>query len=189
MPDYGGPNFELGMLAWNRKGYRAAASWFGHVPETSGHYREAQFLLGASLYRLAEYHGAVEAFERVAALSPSGEVENDLGAAESRLKNAAAIQRFRKSVELDPEDADYRFNLGYALWKKGAFEEAEKQFREALRLRPKDPEAAALLDRSQKRNGPRPADARSEGQERLKDSLPDLVVGTPPDSPADSSGQ
>jgi tetratricopeptide (TPR) repeat protein len=171
-PDYGGPNFELGMLSWDRKGYRAAAGWFGHVPKSCGYFADAQFLLGVSLYRLADYQGALQAFERAAAVAPSSEVENNLGAVDSRLKRTGAAEHFRKSIELDPKDADYRFNLGYVLWKQDKFEEAERQFQEALRLKAGDAEAATMRGRSQKRIGPRPADSRSEGQERLKETPP-----------------
>ena len=46
----------------------------------------------------------------------------------------------------DPSDADYRFNLGLALFKSGDNAGASRQLREELQLRPSDAEAKALLD-------------------------------------------
>src|SRR6185436_9745875 len=56
-----------------------------------------------------------------------------------------AIDSFRKAVELDPLDAGAHQNLALALSDAWRFEEAEREFDEALRLRPSFPEAYVNL--------------------------------------------
>ncbi len=75
---------------------------------------------------------------------------------------------FEKAVEADPADADYRFNLGYAQWRAGAFEQAAASLRASLERRSDDEKATLLLGRSLQKVGPRPGDLRFEAAERLK---------------------
>ena len=56
------------------------------------------------------------------------------------------MEDFQKAVADDPNDADYRFNLGVELYRNGDLAGASRQLRETLSLRPSDPEAKSLLD-------------------------------------------
>jgi Flp pilus assembly protein TadD len=103
------------------------------------------------------------------------EVLNNLGAAESRRNQPQAVDEFRKALAGDDRDPVYRFNLGYALWKKGDFAEAADHFRAALDRDPEDQMATLLLGRCLKKQGLHAAstgsvsaDARLTGLERLK---------------------
>ena len=162
---YSQPCFQLGKSYWGKKDYRVAAGWLGRVHQSDPHYLEAQFFLGLSTYQMGDYTAAAKCFETVAASVPLNEVYNDLGAAQTRSNLAAAIESFRKALEGDSADPDYRFNLGYALWKAGQFPAAADSFRAALERNPNDEEAAALLGHAERRESPRPG---SEGHERLK---------------------
>ena len=69
----------------------------------------------------------------------------------------------------DPDDTDYRFNLGYALWKKGDFAAAAEHFKMILSKNVEDPWAALLAARCAKKQALNPsADVRLLGLERLK---------------------
>ncbi len=48
---------------------------------------------------------------------------------------AAAIEKFREAVRLDPNSADAHYQLGAALEKRGALAEARAEFDTAKRLR------------------------------------------------------
>jgi len=75
----------------------------------------------------------------IAAAVPLSEVYNNLGAAESRANlQQASIDDFRRALDGDSNDPLYRFNLGYALWKKGDFGAAADTFRALLELDPGD---------------------------------------------------
>ena len=162
---YSQPCFQLGKSYWGKKDYRVAAGWLGRVHQGDPHYLEAQFFLGLSSYQTGDYTAAAKCFETVAASVPLNEVYNDLGAAQTRSNLTAAIESFRKALEGDSADPDYRFNLGYALWKAGQYPAAADSLRAALEINPNDEEAAALLLHAERRESPRPG---SEGHERLK---------------------
>lgn len=54
----------------------------------------------------------------------------------ARGQSSAAIDLFRRAVEVDPDDADGHFNLGFALSKAGQKSEAVAQYEESLRVNP-----------------------------------------------------
>jgi tetratricopeptide (TPR) repeat protein len=165
---YSQPCFQLGRLLWKRKEYKWAADWFQKVTPTDVHYHEANFFLGLCRYYTGDFAGAQTAFESVARIVPLNEVYNDLGAAESRANLADAVANFRKALEGDESDTAYRFNVGYALWKKGDFEDAAGYFRAVLEHNPDDQQASLLLERCAGHTASRPGDVRTEGLERLK---------------------
>jgi tetratricopeptide (TPR) repeat protein len=166
-PKYSNANFELGRLQYQKKAYRPAADALQRVPPANVHYREALFLLGLSRYYVGDFAAAEQAFQTVAAQVPLNEVWNNLGAAQSRLHHAAALDNFRKALEGDASDPVYHFNVGYALLMLGDTNAAADRFREVLERNPGDVEATTLLARCLK---PMPSKGppRSEGVERLK---------------------
>jgi len=167
-PHFSQPCFQLGRLLWKKKEYKTAGDWFQRVSPSDAHYRQASFFLGLCRYYSGDFSGAQSAFEMVARTVPLGEVLNDLGAAESRAGLPTALDSFRKALDGDPGDSTYQFNIGYVLWKSGNFDAAAEKFRAVLAHNPNDEIASRLLARCQTRTGPRPADPRTEGLERLK---------------------
>jgi len=167
-PHYSQPCFQLGRLLWKKKEYKTAGDWFQRVGPSDAHYRQASFFLGLCRYYSGDFAGAQSAFQMVARSVPLSEVFNDLGAAESRAGLPSALENFRKALEGDPSDSTYQFNIGYVLWKSGNFDAAAESFRAVLAHNPSDEIASRLLARCETRSGPRPADPRTEGLERLK---------------------
>jgi len=166
--NYSQPCFQLGKASWVQKEYKAAADWLARVARSDPHYLEARFFFGLCRYHTGEYQAAEDAFREVAAAVPLNEVYNDLGAAEEQRDASAAIESFRKALEGDDADPDYRFNLGYAEWRLGRFDEAADSFRAALDRQPNDAEATTFLGLALKREGPRPGDPKTAGRQRLK---------------------
>ena len=167
-PHYSQPCFHLGRLFWRKKEYKSAAEWFEKVSPTDAHYNEANFFLGLSRYYTGDYSAAVAAFRLLAKVVPLNEVYNNLGAAESRSNGRDALANFKKALEGDESDSAYQFNVGYALWKSGSFQEAAQNFRKVLDRDPNDTQASLLMARCESGNGPRPGDPRTEGLERVK---------------------
>jgi tetratricopeptide (TPR) repeat protein len=166
---YSQPCFQLGKIFWEKKDYKIAAGWLERVSRPDPHYLEAQFFLGLCRYNMANFSGAEQCFETVAAAVPLNEVYDDLGAAQSRLNQPeAALASFRKALEGDTGDPDYHFNVGYCLWRSKQFDDAVESFRAVVERNPADTEATALLGRALKKEGPRPGDPKSEARERLK---------------------
>jgi Flp pilus assembly protein TadD/TolB-like protein len=167
-PDFSPALYQLGrlnLLAF--KNYTSAASWFEKVAPSDIHYRESLFLLGYCRYRTGEFAAAAAAYRRLAEMAPLPEVLNNLGAVLVRLNDPAAAETLRAAAEANPADPDVAFNLGYALWKAGRFDEAAQLLRRSLQSG-EDSTAALLLGRCLQRQGPRPGEIRLEGQERLK---------------------
>lgn len=169
------PCYQLGQIHYRRKEYRQAAEWLAKVGPDSPHYREAEFLLGLSLFQSADYAGAQKAFQTIAGAVPLSEVFNDLAAVESRRNLPQAIDDFKKAAEGDPNDADYRFNLGYVLWRRGDYVDASAHFRAVLAQHPDDQMASVLLERCARKQGPAPAEAGLAGLERLKTNYEERV--------------
>jgi tetratricopeptide (TPR) repeat protein len=166
---YSQPCFQLGKTYWEKKDYKVAGGWLERVARSDPHYLEAQFFLGLCRYSSGDFTGAEQAFQLVAASVPLNEVFNDLGAAQARgNKLAEAGGSFRKALEGDSADPDYRFNLGYIQWRLGKFSDAVESFRATVARNPSDQEATVLLGRALRQEGPRPGDPRATGRERLK---------------------
>jgi tetratricopeptide (TPR) repeat protein len=181
-PAFPHPYFQLGRVQWWEERYREAATWLDKVPDDFPYHAEASFMLALSRYELSEYESARRVLEKVEPKLPVPEVWNNLAAMEIRLNRLEpALQRFRKSLEADPLDTDYQFNVGYALWKMRDFAAAADRFRALLDRSPDDQDAILLLGRCLASAGPRAGDLRGEGLERLKDSY------TEPARPSESA--
>ncbi len=145
-PDYYLAILELGKAYYEQRDYEGAAKWLAKIPKSEARAKEANFFLGLSAFYLGQYEMAENAFEFVASRLPLTEVYNNLGVVASRRGQRQAVEQFQRAVQADPADADYRFNLALALYRKGEVAEAARQAREALALRPSDAEAKTLLD-------------------------------------------
>jgi tetratricopeptide (TPR) repeat protein len=169
-PKFAHAYYQLGQFHYQRKEYKQAVTWLEKVGLGDIHSHEASFLLGLARFQCGDYKGAQQTFQMIAAVVPLSEVYNNLGAAESRANlMPSSLDAFRKALEGDANDMVYRFNLGYALWKKGDFVAATDCFRALLDVDPSDPSASLLLARCQKKQGPRSsADPRLDNLERLK---------------------
>jgi tetratricopeptide (TPR) repeat protein len=172
------PCYYLGRMHWEQENFREAAGWLEKIPRDSASYQEAIFLLGISKFQIGEFEDALKAFQLLASEKPDPEILNNLGAAQWKLNQPDALSNLRRALDAVPTDPDYHFNVGYALWKKGDYEEAADRFRAVLDREPDDQDAILLLGRCLKRSGPRTGDLRSENLERIKDSLEER--GAPP---------
>jgi tetratricopeptide (TPR) repeat protein len=160
-------------LHYDKKSYKIAAEHLVKVAPDDVDYRSATFLLGLCRYRLKDFTGAEQAFLKVAESVPLNEVINNLGAAQSRKNSAAAVVNFQKALEGDPNDPDYHFNVGYALFKEGNLAGATERFRAVLDRDPDDAEAISMLGRClQKGKTIRASrtEVPSEGLERVKET-------------------
>jgi tetratricopeptide (TPR) repeat protein len=169
------PCFQLGRLLWSGKNYSVAAGWLERVSADSPNAVEAQFLLGLCRYALGDFEKAESSFRVAVGFVPLNEVWNNLGAAQSRRNLPEAVESFRKAFEGDPNDPAYRFNLGYALWKKGEFQVAADTFRTVLDLTPEDPQAILMLGRCLKKTPANGVAIKIEGFERIKNNFEEMA--------------
>ena len=144
------PNHTLAMLQlaktyYNAREYEPAITWFSKIPETDRNGNEAQFYLGMAAYYSGQYDKAEAAFKFLSSRLPLTEVYNNLGVVASRRGEKHARSYFEKSIQTDPNDTDYHFNLAVELYREGDAPGAIRQLRELLAIRP-DQEAKSLMD-------------------------------------------
>ncbi len=146
-PGYAAAAFELGSTYYDDHEYEQAIVWLSKVAKDDPSAGQATFQLGMSEYNRGNLDRAYTAFSSLVTRLPLTEVYNNLGVVDARReRRTAAVEYFSKAVAADPSDADYRFNLGLALFKNGDNAGAARQLREELQLRPTDSEAKALLE-------------------------------------------
>ena len=146
-PQYNEAIFALGRVYYDDREYDQAASWLVRIPRTNDLAGAANFLLGLSEYYNGDFEKADAAFRFLESRLPLTEVENNLGVVAARRGRRNAVEYFQKTVQADPNDADFRFNLALALYKSGDAAGAARQLREAIARKPDDIECRELLTR------------------------------------------
>lgn len=119
------------------------------VERSSPLYRVAQFSAGLSLVELGRLDEAFSVFGRLADERATGPLLNNLGVLQ--LRRTPAVYEggptyfLTKAAELEPDDPDVCFNLGYAYWIEKSPDAAVYWLREAVRRDPADGDAHAVL--------------------------------------------
>lgn len=107
---------------------------------------EAAKSQGKSHLRIAEGH--FKSAGRTAKYAPDYRVWFQLGVCQFHLeKFDDMIESYKKSITLDPNQADARYNLALALHRKGIFEEALKEAEQARAINKDDKTLVGLVDK------------------------------------------
>ena len=94
---------------------------------------------------LGELEVAEAHYRESLAIEPQPAIYNDLGfVLERQGMPEEAAEQYRKALELDPESASARYNLGASLVRSGQFAEAESHLRAALKKNPNTQTYTAL---------------------------------------------
>jgi Tfp pilus assembly protein PilF len=114
---------------------------------------------------LNRHEEAYATFAALAEAQPTAAALNNVGVAHLRRaaagQESAAVYYFTRAVELDPGDADYYFNLGYAYWLGRDPSAAVHWLREAVRRNPADGDAHFVVAAALAADGT-PAEAARE---------------------------
>ncbi len=170
---FGAPIFQLGLLYWEKGNHRQAAYWLEKLPADYSQYREAQFMLGVCELQQGKYPEAEAVFRSLYTALPMPEIANNLAVSLARQDKPEALQLLTFVNNADPEDPDYRFNLGLQLWRAERYDDAAELFREVLELDPDDAEATRMLGRSLQKEASRPARSAVHNLDRFKSALDD----------------
>jgi tetratricopeptide (TPR) repeat protein len=151
-PRFAAPAFELGMISFRDRDYPTSILWLTKMQRGDPDYLEANFFLGLAYFYREQYERSTAAFRVVEQQLPLNEVYNNLGVSLLRQDRPGAVPYFEKAVQSDPEDPVYRFNLGYAFWKRGSFQDALPHLQAALES-DSAPEMRALYVLSLEKSG------------------------------------
>ena len=136
---------QLGKAYYRARDYQSAISSLAKVAKDDASANEAQFYLGLSAFYANQMEKAEAAFRGLATRLPLTEVYNNLGVVASRQGNRDAHAYFERTIEVDPTDPDYHFNLAVELNHEGDKDGAVRELRAVLALH-SDSEARGFLD-------------------------------------------
>jgi Tfp pilus assembly protein PilF len=151
------------------------------IPSSSRHSREARYLGALSQIELKRYDEAFAALKSLQSEVRSAEVLNAIGVVQLRRgassQNGRAVYYFSQASQIEPEDADYFFNLGYGYWTDKDPQAAIYWLREAVRRNPTDGEAHLVLAAALQQAG---ANAEAARERELAERLVARFDGTAP---------
>ncbi len=173
---------ELGRHFFQTKDYSASSKWLRKLVPTDDGYFESLFLLGVNAFFLGQDSEAEKAFGALSQQIPLNEVWNNLGVIEARRNHyGEALASFQRAYQGDPNDADFCFNVGTALWYLKRYSSAERYFREALQADGDDPGAHAALALVMEKLGDTPGERRERAwlaaHESQADPASEAVAG------------
>jgi Tfp pilus assembly protein PilF/TolB-like protein len=125
---------QLGKSYYKARDYESAASWLARVPMKDANANEAQFYLGLATFYGGHMDKAESAFRNLAARLPLTEVLNNLGVVAARRGEKGARGYFEKTVQTDPNEPDYRFNLAVTLFREGDTQGAARELHALLAI-------------------------------------------------------
>lgn len=137
---------QLGKTYFKNREYDQAVNWLSRIPTADRNANEAQFYLGLAAFYAGQLDKADAAFRFLSARLPLTEVYNNLGVVAAKRgdqKNARSY--FEKSIQTDPNDPDYHFNLAVELSRENDVAAATHEMRQSLAIHP-DAEARTFLD-------------------------------------------
>jgi tetratricopeptide (TPR) repeat protein len=142
-PNYVQAWFALGKAYFENQQYEQAEVPFNKIPKGSRLSLEAMFYAGLAHLYTGNYPAAQTEFATIAAVLPMPEVLNNEGIAINRRgQNGTGL--FRRAVQLDPQSADYWFNLAVSERRTKGYDAALKAIDRSLAVRPQDKEAQQL---------------------------------------------
>lgn len=149
-PDYHPSRLALWAAYTDQVEHQQALDVVRQVPSAAPESRRARFFAGLSLLSLGRNVDAMTTFADLNREQMDPALFNNLGVAQLRrtattLAGPPADSYFWRAADLDPDDADIAFNLGYALWVARDLDNAVMWLREAVRRNGTDDAAHYVL--------------------------------------------
>lgn len=130
---------ELGEAQLELEQYEKAAATFEKAVEINSQDIKVNTQLANAYKGTKQYEKAEEIFMRLSTLSPEDTkiyVNNIIRMYDEAGMGDKAIAASRKLIEIEPDNADAYYNLGYMFVKQEKFKEAAVEFTKAIELRP-----------------------------------------------------
>lgn len=148
--------FALGNYYFETKDYANSAVWLAKLDANDSNYLASLFLAGVDNFFMGHGADAEKDFETLSKQIPLSEVWNNLGVLETRRGSYKdALASFEHAYQIDPDDADYSFNLGACYSGMGEYAEAVRYLEKAEAADQNDLGARTLLAYAMERAGDR----------------------------------
>ncbi|MEM6701098.1 MAG: tetratricopeptide repeat protein [Acidobacteriota bacterium] len=144
--------FTAGQFFSNPEGFERAAPFFRRAVESPQAVENAElradahFMLGQALERTGDLDGAAREFQSVLAIRENDSTAmNYLGYmwVDSDRNVDEGYELIQRAVDMEPENGAYADSLGWALYRLGRFEEAQRELERAIDL---SPDNATILE-------------------------------------------
>ncbi|MBD3184237.1 tetratricopeptide repeat protein [Candidatus Poribacteria bacterium] len=146
-PDMPEIHYNLGLAYSDAQRYYEAVEEFKKVIKLKPSFKDAHFQMGKALYKQERYNEAAKQFEECLLSENGFEAHLNLGSCYMKTNNiAAAIEEFRKAIQLRPGSAEAHYNLGAAYMNIENYDDASKLFQRALELDPAYRQARIMLE-------------------------------------------
>ncbi|HUZ04823.1 MAG TPA: tetratricopeptide repeat protein, partial [Acidobacteriaceae bacterium] len=142
-PSYTPALLDLGKAYFANQQYEQAVTTFSKIPKANPAALEAEFYSGLAYLYTGNYPKAQIEFAAVAAVLPLPEVLNNQGIALNR-RGQDGTALFERAVRLDPQNANYWFNLAVSERRVRHYSNALEAVRKSLAIHPEDEEAQQL---------------------------------------------
>jgi tetratricopeptide (TPR) repeat protein len=163
-PTYDAVRLALWQFHTEQGEHQRALDVVSAMPTGSHLEREGRFAAAMSLVRLKRDEEAFGVLRTLQSSAPLAVVANAIGVVQLRRgaspQSGRATYFFNQATELDPANADYFFNLGYAYWTDKDPQAAAYWLREAVRRDPTDGDAHFVLSAALQQTGAAPEAAR-----------------------------
>jgi tetratricopeptide (TPR) repeat protein len=152
----------LGMSHYAMGDYLVAIPYLQRAIEVSGNDDPQNAALRLTLARSClwsrQYKCVVKNTGEILASSSAGAEAAMLAgeALDAEGNTAAAIEQFRTAIRANPNQPDAHFGLGYLLWTKGQYAEADAEFQAELEVNPANTEARTYLETAATKGKPVP---------------------------------
>lgn len=141
-PEEPGYYMDLGRILLTGGEYADAVAAFGQAATLGGDEAMALAMTGKAHLAAGEWDPAMAEFEQSIALRPNADAYGGRATVHYlRGDPAAAVEDFRRAIELAPRDPDLQFNLGNMLVQTGDAAGAERAYRRSLEMDPQSAEA------------------------------------------------
>jgi len=176
---------DLGFIAYRQGEYEVAADHFGQVLSSAATDHQARYYLGLAYFRLGEFNEAKAEFQRIVDSSDPAPDESLCVDANQNLGLIAmasgslqtAEYYFQSALEIDPENASARYNLGLNYWNLGELAAAEKEFARIVSGAPADGE---LVKQAQRNLAELKKSDAPENKVTNDDPIPEKTPGSGP---------
>jgi tetratricopeptide (TPR) repeat protein len=132
--------YDSGTAAFNNGDYQKAVRDFSQAIKLSPDWPEAHYSLAVALTEVEKPKEAIEQFEQVLKLDPTDQLKilssYNIGNAQSELgENEAAVEAYKRAIQIDPKLSKPHNNLGLAYAALSRISEALAEFKRAVELR------------------------------------------------------